>query len=230
MTTSDLARQFDQQGFLAVPQLFPKATVAALVQELDAWLGGEAAALPGDNGEYGRRFDVRVDVGVADGLAAAQALFASAAVLELTTQVLKEGWHTEGPPLIFSTPRNGQQGWHQDTSDVDPGHYMINRIIYPRQVVPEQGGLVVVPGSHRRGDLPPGGNHDDLEGQIRLLPAPGTLLFMHSRCWHRVQINDSDTPRTQVNWRARPLSAPENLGNNPVFRTGRWDFASASGA
>jgi hypothetical protein len=35
-------------------------------------------------------------------------------------------------------------------------------------------------------------------------------------------------PRSQVNWRARPATAAADLGNRPVFRTGRWDFATLS--
>jgi hypothetical protein len=52
-------------------------------------------------------------------------------------------------------------------------------------------------------------------------------LWFDSDARDRAGTNRSERPRTQVNWRARPATAPENLWHQPVFRTGRWDFAQA---
>jgi len=228
MSMKDLAAHVAEHGFVVATNWFSAGALAAMDVELEDRLAARPVEAH-DDGGFGRRFDVRVDVGAADGLEAVASLFAADRVVELTTAILQPGWRAEGPPLIFSTPRDGQQGWHQDSSAQEPGQFMVNRIIYPRQVHAEQGGLVLVPGSHRQGDIPQGGNHEAIPGEITILPQAGTLLIMHSRCWHRVQANRSDLPRTQVNWRARPASAPEHLGNTPVFRTGRWDFARARG-
>jgi ectoine hydroxylase len=226
LNISALAHQFRENGYVGLSGIFQDVAIQSLIKDLDHWLENQGK-LGKDDSEYEQRFDVRVDVGLADKFESVADLFSAQSVRDLTEKVLGHSWNTEGPPLIFSTPINGKQGWHQDTSDVDPGIYMINRIIYPRRVQPEQGGLVVVPGSHQKGDIPKGGNHDDIDGQIVLFPEAGTIVLMHSRCWHRVQENRVALPRTQINWRARPASAPPNLGNNPVFRTGRWDFAAS---
>lgn len=226
-TATAMAAQFARDGLLILRPAPPPGGWLHLCEQLEASLE-EVPPPQGAGAAYEQRFDVRVDVTAAPTMPEVTALFAQPDVVEATTAVLGDGWQPEGPPLIFSTPRGGMQGWHQDTSDPDPTHFFINRIVYPRGVVAAQGALYVVPGSHRRGDIPPGENHGPLDGALALLPEPGSLVFLHGRCWHRVGINDSDLPRTQVNWRARPATAPTDLGRMPVFRTGRWDFRTGT--
>jgi len=74
------------------------------------------------------------------------------------------------------------------------------------------------------GDIPPGGNQDPLPGEIPLLVAPGTLAFLHSRCYHRVALNQSERPRIQINTRVIPAEASDDMTYRAIYRTGRWDF------
>lgn len=221
-----LAERFARDGILLVPGVVSGAAASALADAIEARLA-EAAA-PRDP-EYARRFDMTVDVAGTHGLDVVAAAFLLPVVLETTGAALGPGWVTDCPALVFSTPAGGgRQGWHQDSSEEGQDQFVVNRIIYPRGVAHDQGALVVVRGSHRRGDIPAGGNHDDIDGQEELQPEPGTLALMHSRLWHRVSDNRSTRARTQVNHRVRPATARAGLCATPVFRTGRWDFDTRS--
>lgn len=103
-------------------------------------------------------------------------------------------------------------GWHQDTgTDEDlASQMMLNRLIYFQTHSPEQGALYYVPGSIHRGHLTQhgsGGHHDPLPGEVRLVPTAGTLVLLHTRCYHRVGHNRTDTPRLMFNLRVSDGSA-----------------------
>lgn len=116
------------------------------------------------------------------------------------------------------------QGWHQDSFTDEPGQFVVNRLIYGREVTEQGGPLYVVPGSHLMGDIPTGGNQDSIHGEVSLPVQPGTLALLHSRCYHRVAINESERPRIQLNTRVLPSSAKDDMTYRAIYRTGRWDF------
>ncbi|HMO84129.1 MAG TPA: phytanoyl-CoA dioxygenase family protein [Lacipirellulaceae bacterium] len=122
------------------------------------------------------------------------------------------------------TKKGYGQGWHQDSFTDEPGQFVVNRLIYAREVPSNGGPLYVVPGSHRMGDMPAGGNQDSLPGEMAMPVAAGTLVFLHSRCYHRVAINQSERPRIQLNTRVIPAEAREDMTYRAIYRTGRWDF------
>jgi ectoine hydroxylase-related dioxygenase (phytanoyl-CoA dioxygenase family) len=64
-----------------------------------------------------------------------------------------------------------------------------------------------------------------MPGEVHVAPAAGTLVFLKSRCYHRVTVNRSNIPRFSVNFRVRPAGAPAGLTRIGVYRTGKWDFA-----
>ncbi len=89
----------------------------------------------------------------------------------------------------------------------------------------QAGALVCVPGSHRSGPIPPGEPHGELPGELHLAPTAGSVVLVHSRCFHRVTANRTANQRFSVNFRARPAGAAAELGGIGVFRTGAYDFA-----
>ena len=98
--------------------------------------------------------------------------------------------------------------WHQDTgTDEDLAtQMMLNRLIYFQDHSPAKGGLFFVPGSIHLGHLTqlPGAHHGPLPGEVQLIPSAGTLVMLHSRCYHRVSHNTTDEPRLMFNLRAKP--------------------------
>lgn len=127
--------------------------------------------------------------------------------------------------LIQVTRTGTGQAWHQDTPCGDPALFNVNRLIYTRDVPTEQGSVVVVPGSHLRGRIPPGGNHASIDGELVLSPRAGTLVFLDTRTWHRVTKNQTPRPRASVNYRIRPAGVPAGYGRMGVFRNATYDFA-----
>jgi len=219
--------QFDRDGFLVLEGFLDAEAAAALGAELDRRVAsGETLNKGAGKSAYEKHRETVVDVYIATDLPLCQQVFHHPEIMALTSAICGERWRWAGEPAIFETPApGGKQGWHQDTSDPGAGQFFCNRIAFPRTVSEDQGALYLVPGSHKQGDIPPGGNHEPIDGEVEVRPSAGTVVFMHSRCFHRVGPNTGTTPRTQVNLRARPETAEADLGRRPLFRTGTWDFA-----
>ena len=74
----------------------------------------------------------------------------------------------------------------------------MNRILFTRDYDAGQGQLLVVPGSHRRGDLPAGQPFEPLPGQIALTPMANSAVFLHTRTFHCVTKNSTEQARLGV--------------------------------
>ena len=72
----------------------------------------------------------------------------------------------------------------------------------------ENGGTLIVPGSHWRRDNPTGENgiakFEAYPGEIQITGSPGTILVMDSRLWHATAPNRSDQPRVGLAIRYAP--------------------------
>ncbi|MEI8197434.1 MAG: phytanoyl-CoA dioxygenase family protein [Phycisphaerae bacterium] len=218
-----VAQTFRDQGIVILPGFFDPELMKKVAAELDGVVAADPNRPWGSGPEYARLRETKVQVWSGDNLPSVKIAFSDPRLHAITEAILGANYRLRGCG-IFSTPYQGGQGWHQDSRDRAPGHYELNRIIFPKNLQPEQGGLVYVPGSFRGPDLPPGGNHESLPGEKVALPTAGTLVLMHTLCYHRVQINQTHTPRTQCNSRAQPLTTPEDICAYPIFRTGPWNF------
>lgn len=147
--------------------------------------------------------------------------------MSAVTQTIMGGAFEEEMLLVQISTRGRGQAWHRDCHYPNrPDHYMVNRLIYTRDIIPESGALFVVPGSHRAEKLPPGGPQEPIEGEIMIAPKKGTLVFMHSSTFHRVLPNSTDQPRFSINYRIRPSGVPEGLGDIAHYRNGAYQFST----
>src|ERR1041384_8065915 len=125
---------------------------------------------------------------------------------------------------MMQTRPGTAQAWHQDTSCVDPAKFILNRVLYPWVYPPEAGTIIVGPGSHLKGRIPPGPNHEPMRGELMLHPTPGTVVFLHSFTYHRVGINRWTAPRHTLNFRSRPASCPAYYDSIGFYRSSGYDF------
>ena len=72
----------------------------------------------------------------------------------------------------------------------------------------ENGGTLIVPGSHRIPDNPSGENGVDRDAphpdELNVTGGPGDVFFYDSRLWHSVAENNSDQPRVAISVRYAP--------------------------
>jgi hypothetical protein len=145
---------------------------------------------------------------------------------ELTRTLLGGGWSSLYSMVMFSKRGTTGQAWHQDCPPEDPARYNLNRLVYTRDLSDDIGGqTVVMPGSHRRGELPAGDPHEDLIGQVVLRPRKGTLVLLHGHTWHRV-LPITGAFRFSTNFRACPAGTPADITDICVYRNMRYSFAT----
>lgn len=147
---------------------------------------------------------------------------------ELTDAILGPGWRAQYCMVMFSKQGTAGQGWHQDCPPEDPGKHNLNRLVYTSEIGEDVGGqVVVVPGSHRRGELPAGDPAGEFEDQVVLRPRKGTLVILHGHTWHRV-LPIKGPYRFSTNFRAAPAGTPDGITDVCVYRNMRYRFSDAS--
>ena len=97
----------------------------------------------------------------------------------------------------------GQQGLHTDWREaVPPGNYFVcNAVWLIDDYTEENGGTRVIPGSHRRGELPQDVLKDCLAGppdQVILSGRAGSVVVFNSHLWHGGRANRTSAPRRGV--------------------------------
>lgn len=144
---------------------------------------------------------------------------------ELTRALLGDDWAPLYSMVMFSKKGTAGQAWHQDCPPENPARYNLNRLVYTRDLPDDIGGqTVVMPGSHRRGELPAGDPHADLQGQVILSPRKGTLVLLHGHTWHRV-LPVTGAFRFSTNFRACPAGTPADITDICVYRNMRYCFS-----
>lgn len=143
----------------------------------------------------------------------------------LTDAVLGEGWQNLYCMVMYSKAGTVGQAWHQDCPPADPNHFNINRLVYTTDIVAEIGGeVVVVPGSHRSGEVPPGDPHETLPGQQVLMPKQGDLLLLHGHAFHKV-LPIHKACRFSTNFRAIPKDTAMDITDICVYRNMKYSFS-----
>lgn len=143
----------------------------------------------------------------------------------LTQEILGDDWRCLYSMVMFSKAGTKGQAWHQDCAPEDPEVFNLNRLIYTNDILPENGGQVlVVPKSHKRPILTVGEPTEDFDDQVVLVPKRGTLVLVHGHTWHRV-LPVKMNHRISTNFRAVPKKAPDNVTDVCVYRNMRYDFS-----
>ncbi|GDY13959.1 hypothetical protein LBMAG53_28370 [Planctomycetota bacterium] len=222
-----VAATFATHGVVILPSLFSIQQMQAARESLLAWAATPSSHRPSNHGAV---FQVHQTAVVSWGPIQAGdpafiALRDHPLLRSLTAAAIGLGATGNGCLVMLS--RNGhRQAWHQDTSSADPGQFVLNRLLYLWDIDPQAGTLYCVPGSHRRGIIPPGEPHESLPDEVGLAPRAGTLVLIHSRCFHRVSVNATHDLRFSVNFRAQPAGSTEHLDRYGVYRTGTHDFVT----
>ena len=144
----------------------------------------------------------------------------------LTQAILGEGWEGLYCMSMFSKQGTKGQAWHQDCPPENPTQFNLNRLVYTHDITPELGGeTIVMPGSHKLGEISAGLPHEDLENQAVLYPKKGTIAFLHGQAWHRV-LPVKGAYRVSTNYRAIPANTPEDITDIAVYRNMRYQFST----
>ncbi|MCG8442039.1 MAG: phytanoyl-CoA dioxygenase family protein [Caulobacterales bacterium] len=224
---STIKARFERDGFIHLPAFFD----AALMDGLDALVFDHFGPSPDYQHDAEFICDAATEVvpwfPQRDGVEAFDGVERDPRFAALTEDVLGAGWSAQYCMVMFSKAGTSGQAWHQDCPPEYAERFNLNRLVYTSDIVEEVGGQVVVmPGSHRRGVLPVGAPHEDLDGQITLVPRKGDLLLLHGHCWHRV-LPVKAKYRFSTNYRAAPAGVPEDVTDVCVYRTMRYRFSSS---
>lgn len=230
-----LADQFWTQGYLVLEDFFEPSLMAAVDRAITGYYGDdpdfrhEEEFLSQSKTEVIPWFPQNPEM--ADYSPSSAALFdeieSVSGLAELTEAILDEEWSALYSMVMFSRKGTVGQAWHQDCPPEDGSRFNLNRLVYPRVLSADQGGLVVVmPGSHRMGTVPVGEPHEDLDQQVVIRPGMGTLVFLHGHTWHRV-LPIKASHRFSINFRACPRGTPADITDVCVYRNMRYRFSTA---
>jgi len=231
-TAAQLRAEFDATGVLVFPGFYSDAELVVVRRELDAYFQPLAAAALEKARE---RVDLRkfaCDViawnPVGKGNAAFIEFAAHARLDAATEAVIGPGYTAPGSLVMYSVGGGQGQAWHQDCLADDTTAFNLNRLIYTDDITVEDGAIVVVPGSHKLGRIPPGGHQDPIAGEVVLAPSAGTLIFLNGQVFHRVTPNLNQKPRVSTNFRAFPAGIPSSVTCIGVYRNGAVNFCDGA--
>ena len=235
MNLEILAKEFWKNGYLAIDGFFPSTLMDCVDREITDYFGADPEYR--HEGEFLSRSKTEVipwfpqNPDLDDYSPSAAEVFdrleAAAELAKLTEAVLGDDWLALYSMVMYSRKGTVGQAWHQDCPPEDDSRFNLNRLVYTRDISADDGGLVVVmPGSHRKGALPTGEPHEDLENQVVINPRKGMLVILHGHTWHRVLPVASDY-RFSINFRACPRGTPADITDVCVYRNMRYRFSSA---
>ena len=228
MNIADLAKQFDEEGYIVVEDFFDDG----LMEHLDCVI----RAYYGDNPDFwhNEEFLEKSHTEVVpwfpqrEGNHDFDSIEQDERLQQLTNEVIGADWNSQYCMVMFSKQGTAGQAWHQDCPPDDPSRHNLNRLVYTSDIVDEIGGqTVVVPGSHKHGELPAGDPTGEFDDQVVLRPKKGTLVILHGHTWHRVMpIKGRD--RFSTNYRAAPAGTPDDVTDVCVYRNMRYRFSDSS--
>ena len=234
MSTTDLATQFWRDGYLVIDGFFDRELMSQLDDNILEHFGAEpdflheADFLARSKTDVIPWFPQQDDLdGYRPDLAAPFDEVGSDPRLQrLTDAVFGAGWRQLYCMVMYSGPATNGQAWHQDCPPEDESRHNLNRLVYTRELTEETGGqTVVIPGSHRRGEISAGDPEESLSGEVVLSPSAGTLVLVHGHTWHRV-LPVNGPFRFSANYRACPAGTPDDVTDVCVYRNMRYRFST----
>ena len=172
--------------------------------------------------EY-RRSSAAENIGFVPGLIAHNQSFApylaEPRLISLCNEVLGHDLRISFTSAIVNEPNNARGHWHADWpfNQNNAGHvpapypdatFHITTLWMLSPFSAENGGTLIVPGSHRSDNNPTGNNgigaHEQVPGEINVTGSAGSVLFMDSRLWHATAPNSTNEPRVALAIRYAP--------------------------
>jgi len=236
MDFKSLSEEFWQNGFLHIDNFFTSGLMNEVDHNIRQYFGDspefwhEEEFLSKSKTEVIPWFPQNPDLPDYSAKLAApfDALEADERLKQLTRALLGEDWGPLYSMVMFSKKGTVGQAWHQDCPPENAARFNLNRLVYSRDISDDMGGkTVVMPGSHRMGELPAGEPHEDLDGQVVLSPRKGTLVLLHGHTWHRV-LPITGAFRFSTNYRACPKGTPADITDICVYRNMRYSFSTSS--
>lgn len=217
---------FEKNGFVHLPGFFEAALMDRLDGLIQKHFGADPAFEHSDEFLTAAQTEVVPWFPQSEGVIEFGEIEKNQSFCEMTKALLGPTWETQYCMVMFSKAGSAGQAWHQDCPP-EGEFFNLNRLIYTNDIMPEIGGQVVVrPGSHKMGELPPGEPHAEMPGEAVLTPKKGDLLFLHGHCWHRV-LPVRSKYRFSVNYRSATAGAPDDLTDICVYRNMRFKFSTS---
>jgi hypothetical protein len=223
---SSLAVDFSRDGYAVLPDFFAATLMDHLECLIVAHFGSDPAFF--HNSEFLTKAETEVIPWFPqrESVSDFDPVESDPRLERLTTAVLGHGWQRQYCMVMFSKPGSAGQAWHQDCPPDDATKFNLNRLVYTADIVDSIGGqLLLVPGSHRLGELPAGEPRGDMSRQIMLKPRKGDLVLLHGHTWHRV-LPIHGGYRSSTNFRSAPAGTPEAITDVCVYRNMRYRFSS----
>lgn len=131
-------------------------------------------------------------------------------------------------------PGTGHMQWHQDSTN--SRDIRLNRFLglyYPRDVTPDMGPTIIVPGTqYRNAPTDRMATYTNIRGQAPLVVKAGTIAFTHYDMWHGTSANRSNVKRHMIKFlfrRTKDNTAP-TWNHDPDALNRPTDWNSRDGA
>lgn len=232
VTDADVER-FREQGFLVVNQAFTPEEVQEALDGLFYLISGQnpdfrvimlenvAKGVPVSELSPEERQDfVRKFMWFVDHDERLKALSQHPKLLAVLARLIGETPFLFQDMALIKPPRIGREKpWHQDHAyfNLPLETPVVGVWIALDQATPDNGCMVIIPGSHREGpvihfkrrDWQICDTHVNNHGALAVPLEPGGCLFFHSLIHHGTPTNNSDQRRRAVQFHYRPESAPK---------------------
>ena len=227
MDTAAAKAAFDAEGYIVLEDFFDDAIMDHLDELIRAYFGAEPEFRHNDEFIEKSQAEVVPWFPQQDDNPDFDTIENDERLQRLSEAILGPGWKSQYCMVMFSKRGTAGQAWHQDCPPEDPGKHNLNRLVYTSDIREDVGGqVVVVPGSHRRGEIPPGDPAGEFEDQVVLRPKRGTLVMLHGHTWHHV-LPVKGPYRFSTNFRAAPAGTPDGITDVCVYRNMRYRFSDA---
>ena len=201
MTTTIARKQaLDETGYVVWPDFMSRELLGGLrarVNELFDSEGSQAGA------EFKQEAGARRLANLVDKGQIFQDVIAEPRVLELVADVLGDDMKLSSLNARSAEPRNTAQPLHCDMGAVpdERGDWVCNVVWMLDDFTPDNGGLRVVPGSHRSGQLPQDSlqdPHAPHTNELAVIGQAGSIIVMNAHLWHGGKANLTNGPRVAV--------------------------------
>ena len=224
-----LAKQFWEQGYLLIEDFFEPNLMSSLNDLTLTHYGVDPAFYHNEEFLSKSATEVIPWFPQQEGVRAFDAIDNDERFKQLTSAILGEGWQDLYCMTMLSKPGTKGQAWHQDCAPEDASQFNLNRLIYTHDILEKNGGQVlIIPGSHKRGEITVGDVDERFEDQLEFSPTRGSLILLHGHTWHRVLPISQDSYRVSTNFRCMPAGVPDDITDVSVFRNIRYRFSTSS--